>query len=143
MERLVRGVPYILSIPPDPRHKPFWVPAIKITTWSPSTCYCTVNFWWDRRVAAEKRKHLYCSSKDAVRLRPDKLRLLKGKLRHRELENWRWQEAHCEFHAGLKGESWFRALLRENMARIVKKPETEAEAVALVLKNDRRKRKPV
>ena len=114
MEKFVRGVPYILSVPPDPRYPPFWIPALKITTWHPTTCFCTINYSWDRRVPPETRKHRYISSQGAVELRPDLLYMKEGRLRHRKNKDFRWQEAHCPLHAGLRGEEWFSRLIDEN-----------------------------
>jgi len=122
----VRGVPYILSVPPGGK-APFWIPAIKITTWSPDTCYCTVNYWWDRRVPDDLRVHMYCSSYDAASVRPDVLVFRAHRLRHRTRKEWRWDEVHCAAHAGLEGDDWFETLLSENRARIDRKEEALAK----------------
>ncbi len=126
--KLVRGVPYILSVPPDPRYRPFWIPAIKITRFTPDTCFCTINYSWDRRLPEAERVHTYCSWRDAARIRPDVLRMIGGRLRHLERKTWKWEEVHCEAHMGLRGVEWFEQLIAENRSRIFKK-----ERIAIVV----------
>jgi hypothetical protein len=132
--KFVRGAPYIVA-KSDNSAFWHWIPAIKITTWKPMThyeagfrtarsttlsapadCACTINYWWDRRLAPEERTHEYCSEADALRLRADLLYrpLFGGGIRHRAIKSFRWHEETCEIHRGLSGPRWFETLLEEN-----------------------------
>ena len=137
LTKFVKGVPYIVAKSDDSAFW-HWIPAIKITTWRPTThyevpvetvqstnlfvpadCRCTINFWWDRRLSEEMRRHEYCSEEDALRLRADLLYrpFFGGGIRHRTIKSFRWQEETCEIHRGLAGRQWFETLLEENRMR--------------------------
>lgn len=47
----------------------------KITTWSPDTCGCTINYVWDDNDPPETRIHTYVTPQRAAQTRPDLLNM--------------------------------------------------------------------